>query len=151
MDNSDWAKLKHFKKSENWGSPEKMNTALVFMLDIFREVVKTPIYVSCGIQGKHVAYSTHYTGNAVDILFPNKLIEDLPELASEAEKVGFTGIGIYNCWELHGVSTPGMHLDNRPGKVKKWIGIETLYLPFNEVNVKRYFTCSNLTTSQHNG
>ena len=117
-----------------------MDLNLILMLDKFREEIKTPIYVSCGTQGKHVSHSLHYSGNAVDVLFPNKLMEDLPTLCDTAEKIGFTGIGIYNCWNLNHVSTPGMHLDNRPGKIKKWIGLETMYLPYNEVNVKRYFS-----------
>lgn len=135
----DWQEIKHFKPDERWGEWKKVDLALVCYLDSYRELVNTPIYISCATQGKHSPNSYHYQGKAVDILFPNKVLADLPYLVSAAEQIGFTGIGIYNNWHLHEVLTPGMHLDIRPGSLKKWIGIENLYLPYDEVNIKRYF------------
>ena len=130
--------MKYFKISENWGDFKRMDEGLLYMLDAYRELVKTPIYISCGTQGRHVTGSLHYSGNAVDALFTHKLMADLPELAEKALSMSFS-VGIYNCWEYNGVSTPGIHLDNRMGKQKKWIGIEGMYLPWNDVNLKRYF------------
>lgn len=140
MNNANWLDIRHFKQDENWGDWKKIEATLIYLLDSYRDKIKTPIYVSCGTQGKHCVGSEHYTGEAVDILFPNKLMRDGGELAQEAEDSGFSSIGIYNCWKLQGVSTLGMHLGVRKVKAtKRWIGIESQYLPFNMVNIKRYF------------
>jgi hypothetical protein len=137
---SDWKEIKFFKPTENWGEWEKIESNLIYMLDIFRERIATPVYISCGTQGRHSPNSYHYSGHAVDVLFPNKLMPDLAELSQQAKDMNFGGVGIYNNWDFHGVSTPGMHLDVRNGKQKLWIGIEGMYLPYNDVNLKRYFT-----------
>lgn len=137
---SDWQNIKYFKPTERWGDWTKIDSKVIYMLDILRGKLNTPIYVSCGTQGSHVAGSMHYQGKALDLLFPNLLMSDMPHVAQEAEDVGYTGIGLYSEWELHGVKTPGMHVDTRDGKTARWIGTDLGYLPFNQLNLRKIFS-----------
>lgn len=139
MEKSDWSKIKHFTESENWGDTSLIKLELIQRLDAYREEIATPIFVSCGTQGKHAPNSLHYTGDAVDILFPKTGVSNIPMLAKIAIEHGFNGIGLYNSWKLNGVKIGGMHLDIRIGKRKIWIGLANIYLPYSEDEVKKYF------------
>lgn len=140
MEDSDWKKLKHFKKDENWGDANKMDTALIFALDEFRDRVGVPMIVTSGNNLKHSPMSLHYQNLAVDLVLHKTPMCELPKIANIAYEMGFS-VGMYCCWSYNGTKCPGLHLDKRTGKQKRWIGIGSgPYLPYNEVNVKRYFS-----------
>jgi len=137
---ANWSDIKHFKPTDiGWGDWRKIESRVIYMLETLRVKIATPIIVTSGSAGKHSPNSYHYQGLAIDCMFPNKLMPDGPAIAQAAEEVGFSGIGLYCEWELHGVKTLGAHFDCRPGRVKKWIGTDKQYLPATETNLKRYF------------
>lgn len=139
MEKSDWEKIKFFSFNENWGDASLIKVELVTKLDVFRGLIDTPIFISCGTQGVHAPNSFHYKGEAVDILFPKKSTPDIPLLAKSAMQCGFSGIGLYPHWKLSDREIGGMHLDIRSGKRKMWIGLANIYLPYSEDEVKKYF------------
>lgn len=103
--------LKYFKRSENFGDPDKMNPDFLLELDNFRSTLSCQIRILCGfaISG-HAVDSYHYRGRAVDC----RLIKDgAPLSISEhiliAIKAPFGGVGIYT----HSPNGPFLHLDNR--------------------------------------
>lgn len=146
-----WEKLKYFKydsKVDNWGDPDKMNWALLTKLDAFREYIGSPVIVTSGTGGKHIANSQHYKGNAVDIVVPY-YSPNLIELYLASERFNFNGIGVYPDWEYNGEETGGLHLDMRPFKeCGRWVGYknakrETVYFALTykklrkEIRVKK--------------
>lgn len=134
-----WEQLQHFKKSEAWGDPDKMNHKLLIELDSFRDYIAVPIYISCGTQGAHATNSEHYKGNAVDIVLMSYKIP-LFDVYLMAERFAFTGIGIYPFWRYNGSVIGGLHLDmgERRGR---WIGYpvgsEQKYMAINKQNLKQ--------------
>jgi hypothetical protein len=151
MTEQDWQKVKHFTAAENWGDPTKMNSALVFELDAYREFVGTPIVVSCGTNKQHLEDSMHPSGDAVDILFPEKKLTDVFELYLAAMRFGFGGLGLYNHWRAaaDGEIIGGLHLDWRRDPHRAlWMGVEApdpatqvvkqVYLPVTAANLRQY-------------
>ncbi len=113
-----WDVLEHFNKTEKWGNPDKMNPALLVLLDKIREKVGHPIRINCGWEESgHVNKSHHYYGDAVDFAIlgvpfaeaERLLVKALQELGVD-DKVG---LGIYPYW-----NTPGFHLDVRGTKAR---------------------------------
>lgn len=141
MTESDWKNSLHFKKTENWGDPEKMSSIIVSELDAFRGWIKKPFVVTCGTQGKHSKNSTHYLGLAVDFIVPELEPKDMPDLFIEAARFRFCGIGIYPHWVYNGKVVGGMHVDCRRARVKQhWIGLpDGSYVNLNMENIKKYF------------
>lgn len=147
-----WAKVKHFKSTENWGNPTLISPELIYELDAFRQRVGSRILISCGTQGKHCFNSFHYwkrdpsddnempKGLAVDIVFPDVSAE-LPELFLEALKMNFMGVGIYPHWKYDDRITGGMHLDVRPTQYRAtWIGLgDGLYEQATFENIQKHF------------
>lgn len=127
MQPEDWAKLKHFKRSDNWGDPDKMSRSLLFELDAFRAFIGRPIVVTCGTQGVHSPKSQHYQGLAVDIVFPGAKPCDLIDTFFAVARFNFNGVGLYPHWKMNGQKVGGMHLDQRvltPGQHKaQWMAI----------------------------
>lgn len=120
----DWKRISNFTVNENWGDASQMNVGLIEELDEFRHVIGSPIYVSCGTQGKHAPNSFHYKGMAVDILFPELERTKLPDVFLIAHRFAFNGIGLYSHWALNGTVHGGLHLDVRPTSLKQvWIGM----------------------------
>jgi len=104
MLDSDWKKIKYFKKEEFLGYGDKMEFFLVQLLDEFRRRLNKPIKILVGYAQKgHAEKSFHYSGKAVDIYIANTHQLDLYFLA---EKTGFGGIGLYPFNNF-------IHLDNR--------------------------------------
>lgn len=131
-----WDSFKHFKKTERWGDPDKMNLEFVKMLDDFRDHIKTPITILEGYATYgHVSQSQHYLGRAADLRIQNN---DTKKPLSAAEHLilsmrsPFTGIGIYT-WSPNG---PFVHWDNRPltdGERKIWVSTQKgQYLPISK-------------------
>ena len=150
MLDKDWEKIRHFRKTENWGDPTKIDFQLVHLLDQFRAHLGQEIYVSCGTQGAHVKDSMHYQGKAVDVIIDVGGKEPL-DLVLLALKFPFTGIGIYPRWRHPRFLRPlGFHLDVRDvsslprGVVQAtWIGVpnatgKTTYCTFDAANLRRY-------------
>lgn len=122
MTKNDWLDITYFKRTDNWGDPDLMDSKLIHLLQNFRMMAETPIVVSCGTQGKHAKNSAHPLGRAVDILFPEKNLSDIPELFIKATKLQFQGIGIYSHWKYNDKIIGGMHLDNQPRPTRAyWI------------------------------
>ena len=76
-----------------------MNEALLEKLDALRELIKVPVYISCGYRcPSHnaevggVENSQHVLGTAADIYTDDLTVD---ELADAAVKIGFDGIGRY--------------------------------------------------------
>lgn len=109
-----WLKVKHFSPNEAWGNPNKMCVELIYKLDKYREAIKVPIYVHSGTGGTHYLTGEHPKGNAID----GHANIDLLDLYIQAERIGFTGIGLYEDF---------IHLDMRL-KVARWTRIDGKYL-----------------------
>jgi uncharacterized protein YcbK (DUF882 family) len=107
-----WLQLKHFKITENWGDPEKMDPGFLRKLDAFRASVGYPFEVHEGYATSgHAIGSYHYKGMAVDGRFTHQgKALSLEEHIAIAMKAPFGGIGIYT-WSHNG---PFLHLDDRP-------------------------------------
>ncbi len=140
----EWNTIEHFKPTENWGDPNKINYNLVRALDKFRAMVDTPIYISSGTGGKHKPNSAHYEGHAVDILFPKKTKADLLDLYIAASRFSeFTGIGVYPGWYFYNKNIGGLHLGNRHEPHRKlWMGVKVEstvdYIGLTAENLKEY-------------
>jgi len=125
----DWKNVKYFSPQENWGNVDQISYPLILELDAFRHKINTPIFISCGTQGKHENGSYHYQGLALDILFPEKEKKDIPNLFLLALKFKFNGIGIYTDWQYKNKVIGGMHIDFRPTPQRAtWIGTNGSYL-----------------------
>ena len=103
---TDWTKVNNFKKSENWGDPDKMNPLLIYSLDALRELAGSVIIVNSGYRPNDPG-STHGNGDAADIVITGLSVIDQFLLAEKTRL--FSGIGMYPFW-----NRPGLHLDVRP-------------------------------------
>jgi hypothetical protein len=143
MTEEDWTGLKFFRRTENWGNPDKMEKWFLYELDAYREHIGTAILVTCGTGGIHVKGSQHYIGQAADIMFPGKSRAELFDLYMAATRFKFGGIGLYPNWKLEGKELGGLHLDWRQAPVKAlWLGAEVngtqKYLALNTENLRKY-------------
>lgn len=110
-----WATIKHFKPSEKWGDPAKMDAALIYELERLRTYLAKPIIIHCGFEKRENGY--HPLGMAVDCHVPG--LHPM-ELCIAASRFAFGGIGVYLWWE-----NPGLHLDKRiihPGMSRAYWG-----------------------------
>lgn len=135
--------LKHFSRNENWGEPDKISHELLFSLDTFRELLGSPVVITCGTQGVHTKNSRHYIGCAVDIVIPDIKIPVF-DLLVLAFKLPFTGIGYYSNWKYKKAKAHGFHFEQEsfvPIK-KTWMGVELsgnqVYLALSEENLSKY-------------
>lgn len=131
--------LKFFKRTENWGDPDRMNPILLKTLDNFRAFVGKPIVITCGTQGVHADESEHYKGNAVDLICPGVKLLDL-YLA--AERFPFTGIGVYPDWRYKEQTVGGLHVDIREvahlSFGARWMGYAGSYHALTFENLKKF-------------
>ena len=147
-----WPTLKVLKKDMAWGEPKQMNWRLIHALDQFLSLNKLVFLVTCGTQGTHAPNSQHYTGDAVDIMFPNVKLAELPDVFMKALKfqfimngydnARFKGLGIYNQWHWCGEVIGGMHFDWRPNNddhVATWMRTEDGDLEVTLANFRKYF------------
>ena len=127
-----WNELKHFEITENWGEPDKMNGALLLLLDTIRDIYDESFVVHYGYATSgHCAHSQHYIGNAVDFhidsvySFKTQIDKMLNifDILQVSDRVGF---GIYPNW-----NNPGFHLDLE-GKKARWGRIRTEYVSFEK-------------------
>ena len=135
-----WDSLKYFTKNEKWGDPDKMNPALLLLLDRLRETIGKPFVIHCGYESDgHSTASQHYKGNAVDfhieglpLTEANRLLlaalHTIQIAGRQAHEV--CGLGIYPDW-----NNPGFHLDVR-GYSARWGAVKKegkqVYISYNE-------------------
>lgn len=110
MKETNWSEIHHFSKRENWGDWTKVDKKVIIKLDQMREYCGKLIVIHCAYEKSgHTNNSQHYLGKAVDInIIGMKLVEQY----LLAERFGWTGIGLYNCWK-----NPGLHLDLRDEEI----------------------------------
>lgn len=115
--NTDWSKIKHFKKEEWRKDPDKVNPALVIFMDELRERLGNPIHIHVAYDDDgHVKGSKHYIkkgfdySDAVDFSVSNvepvEVYNTLVDLLSERGILQRAGIGFYPFWR-----NIGFHLD----------------------------------------
>lgn len=144
MTEIEWKTFKHFKSTENWGDPSKIEYELVDRLERLRYRLRQSIIVTCGTQGKHTINSYHYRGEAVDIIVPS-MRGFLFDLFIEAVRCNFTGIGIYPRWKYNNFTIGGLHLDIRNKEERAlWICVEDdaenrQYLPLTRLTLDEVF------------
>ena len=126
---NDSQNLHYFKPGEFrewWG---RMDPRLLVLLDTLRHRYSYPIAISPhpraigredGGSSWH-DYKTHGRVYAVDVLPADSQRRDRMQwLVEEAQRLGFTGIGVYPGWEPR----PGLHVDTRterePGDPATW-------------------------------
>jgi uncharacterized protein YcbK (DUF882 family) len=115
-----WDRLRHFSPQENWGDPEKMNGALLWLLDEVREHFGCPVVIHCGYdEAGHAVNSQHYLGNAVDFHFVTEMpfsqqYQELENFLFGLQLHNHVGLGVYPQW-----NRPGFHLDVR-GIQARW-------------------------------
>ncbi|WP_022852019.1 hypothetical protein [Limisalsivibrio acetivorans] len=129
-----WNNLKYFSKDENWGDPDRINPALLILLDSLRGCVDRPFLIHCGYETSgHATSSRHYTGDAVDFHIEgvgyktgvNALLEALHKVQiCDTVSAAYVGLGIYPDWR-----DPGFHLDIR-GYSARWGRIGSSYTGF---------------------
>lgn len=110
-----WEDIKHFSphsQIDNWRKPDSISGDLLKKLDAFRTSIGVPIFVTSGFRTGN-KNSEHSKGRAADIVAPS-FQYGLLNLYLEAERFGFTGIGIYRDWVYDGKFSQGLHLDVRP-------------------------------------
>ena len=74
-----WDNLKHFKRTEAWGNPDRMDANFLILLDYFREMVGVSFVVTAGwANSGHAENSYHYKGRAVDGRFIDRDGKVLP-------------------------------------------------------------------------
>lgn len=139
---NNFAGLKYFRPDsavDSWGDPTKISRELLEKLEALRESVGAPIYVTSGYR-TYNENSQHAFGRAVDVICP-----DLPlyDFYQAAERIGFSGLGVYPHWRFHSVPAGGLHLDVRPGKDARWMGVKNpknvqVYVGLDEDNLRKY-------------
>jgi hypothetical protein len=109
---SSTVQLKYFEAAEFGPWWPLMNSELLQRLDLFRELLGSPVIISMapGSMGRWSDEgSQHFPRpmvNAVDVMTPGATMSQVYDAAKEA---GFHGIGLYPHWQPH----HGAHLDVR--------------------------------------
>lgn len=124
-----WNSIKNFKKQEFQPNADKVDLDLVILLDRFRDEIGAPVVIHCAYETTgHSKNSQHAKGKAADLHVKGV---SLLEAFDAAEKIGFTGIGVYPHW-----NNPGLHLDIRDRKPIRWYQDENgeyIYVSSNEI------------------
>jgi hypothetical protein len=127
-----WKQLGHLKKEDKWGSPDKMNGLLLWLLDKIEGMTGKKVIVHCGYDlSGHADKSFHKTGQAVDFhlngLATKKLIYAayvlIDSILKDLQVNDRVGLGVYLDWTE---GTLGFHLDTR-GCEKRWIRKNGIY------------------------
>lgn len=128
--------------TDQWGDPTMIEHDLLLKLDTLRMLTHSPIHVTSGYRttSSGAKNSQHFYGRAADVICPGI---SLGEFYRAAEKVGFTGLGVYPAWRYDGKIAGGLHCDVRPGMIKaRWMGVlhgnEQIYIELNEENLRKY-------------
>lgn len=138
---SNFNNIRYFKpdsKADKWGDASKISPMALQKLDDLRHQLGTAVFVTSGYRSDNPS-SQHFYGHAFDIIVPGK---ELMEVYQAAVDVGFTGIGVYPHWKMHGVEYGGLHVDLRSGRAR-WMGVldassKQIYIGFNRENLEKY-------------
>ncbi len=150
----DWAQCQFLKRDHgNWGDWHKISRELIHSVDelCFQEGLM-PL-VTSGTGGKHSEKSFHYKGEALDVMFFNIELHELPRVFQAAvDSPNFTGVGLYSEWRLSHNTPPrgGLHLE-RDGvatipvaRKKLWVRTsDGDFAPTKEV-IQKYFLTKKL-------
>jgi len=134
-----WNKFRHFRRSEAWGDPDRMNIGFVYELDQFRDAVRKRFVVTRGFATTgHATDSYHYKGRAVDGRFVDEdgVSLSLAEHIAICMQAPFNGIGIYT----YSPNGTFVHFDNRLSQFRRviWVCNEPgVYRPITESFVKQ--------------
>ena len=143
-----WDRLKYFKKTENWGDPNRVSGLLLLTMDSIRDIVNTPIHINSAYRENDKSpngnLSQHALGTACDFYIFNlpfelaceKLLNSLNVL----QIIDRVGLGAYPCW-----NTKGFHLDIR-GTRARWGCIGEEYVGFDEA-IKYYYAHNKKSNS----
>jgi len=141
-----WNKLKHFKPSENWGNPEKINGLLLLLLDEITDRVKKAAkeeeeaaicVIHCAYDKRgHAANSQHYKGNAVDFSIrggfsAKKSHQIILQTLKDWQLEDKVGLGVYPDW-----FNQGFHLDVR-GEKARWVEHLGKY-HYDDLHIQQY-------------
>jgi hypothetical protein len=106
----DWNDLKYFRPDEQtpwdtpaFSEPQRMNLAVMLLMDRLRGNIGLPIYVHCSYEARDGGQ--HPKGRAIDCSCP--ALGDPWLFWREAIKLPFEGIGVYENW-----NHKGLHLDS---------------------------------------
>lgn len=127
-----WNHIRHFKPTEAWGDPSRMNGLLLFLLDSIRDRWGDARFIiHCGFEtGGHEKNSFHKFGAAVDfhidsaLSFPEQITR-MEAILKELQVFDRVGLGVYPDW-----NHPGFHLDVR-GSYSRWGRIGETYVGWN--------------------
>jgi hypothetical protein len=126
-----WDYLYHFKKTEKWGDPARMNGLLLLLLDAIRgDFDPDTVVIHCGFEvGGHAKDSQHKLGNATDFHIEtsrsfSEQISRMEKSLRELQVFDKVGLGIYPDWKH-----PGFHLDCR-GLFARWGRIGDTYVGY---------------------
>lgn len=140
--------------SGNYGDWRYISLRLMLELDRFcQEQALTPLITS-GIGGTHSAKSWHYKGCALDVMFPDVDLCDLPKTIFEvAQRYEFSGLGLYNQWALQkgGAKIGGMHFELDPEwknweRKKLWVRTQDGDFAPSEEAYQKYFLLTTTPT-----
>lgn len=120
---------KNFKRNskvDNYGDFEKLSPDLLFKAQELRELIDSPLIITSGFRADSL--TQHGKGLALDLMAPEYTKQNgLLELYLKAEKVGFTGLGVYPYWKYQGQLRGGIHVDIRElqsGQLNaRWMGV----------------------------
>lgn len=108
----EWKNIQHYVESEWSPHSEKVNPALIYLMDRIREIYGKKIFIHCAwANSGHSSKSQHYLGKAVDFHFEDDDYDRQFMIMDSIPVIG--GIGAYlNTW-----NNPGWHLDIRPNRL----------------------------------
>lgn len=119
-----WDIVTEFKKTENWGKPDKVNGLLILLLQRIRNRVGCPMHINNAFRDE-TGTSQHPRGNAVDFYFTGisylEACVRLEQSLKELQVQNHVGLGIYLDWNIR-----GFHLDVR-GERARWSRIDGKY------------------------
>jgi len=115
-----WTGIRYFRpdsKVDNWGDPSKMKRGLLLKLDVLRDHLGVPIFVTSAYRPNDSGQ--HGRGIAADLIAPGVRPMDL---YFAAERFGFGGLGVYRdwWWKKQENIVGGVHADDRKGH-GRWI------------------------------
>lgn len=143
----DWSKIKYFKREE-FDDAELVCDQVVELVDLFRALIGTPIYITYVTKGKHVA-RWHGLGLAVDFVVESVAHPHPLDLVHTAMRLpGLKGLGVYpQARHPKCVKPLGFHFDVRPGStpLALWIAIPSsepgkiiTQVAFNSENLRKF-------------
>lgn len=136
---------KYFKpdsKVDNFGEFYNIDPALLRRADELREAIGHPVFVTSGYRRGDP--NAHGKGLALDLICPGV---PLMEFYKAAEKLDFSGLGVYPHWKWKGTMVGGLHVDIWIAG-RRWMGIrpkadaEQIYIRLSPENLKKYLTPS---------